>query len=201
MDEPPSEAFLLKINIKEDMSLTMDEAKQWYVLHTYSGYENKVKEDLEMRITSMGMQDNIFRVVLPENERVEKTKTGKEKVVKDKVFPGYVFVEMLMSDEAWFVVRNTPNVTGFLGSHGQGSKPTPLLDDEVHRLLRSQGEKVERDISFEVGEHIRVIDGAFDGLEGEITEIEEDQEKLKVVLEMFGRETIAEIEFDQVDKI
>lgn len=179
----------------------MDEAKQWYVLHTYSGYENKVKEDLEMRITSMGMQDNIFRVVLPENERVEKTKTGKEKVVKDKVFPGYVFVEMLMSDEAWFVVRNTPNVTGFLGSHGQGSKPTPLLDDEVHRLLRSQGEKVERDISFEVGEHIRVIDGAFDGLEGEITEIEEDQEKLKVVLEMFGRETIAEIEFDQVDKI
>lgn len=174
---------------------------QWYVLHTYSGYENKVKEDLEMRITSMGMTDNIFRVVVPEVERIEKTKTGKEKVVKDKIYPGYVFVEMIMSDEAWFVVRNTPNVTGFLGSHGQGSKPTPLYDEEVHRLLRQQGEKTNREISFEIGEFVRVIDGVFDGMEGQISEIEEEQEKLKVVVEMFGRETIAEVEFDQVDKL
>ncbi|AMB94113.1 transcription termination/antitermination protein NusG [Aerococcus sanguinicola] len=180
---------------------TVESAKQWYVLHTYSGYENKVREDLEMRITSMGMEDYIFRAVVPETEHVEETKTGKQKVVKDKIFPGYVFVEMIMSDEAWFVVRNTPNVTGFLGSHGQGSKPTPLLDDEVHRLLRSQGEVVKRDIHFEVGEMVRVIDGAFDGLEGRIEAIEEDQEKLKVVVEMFGRETVAEVDFDQVDKL
>lgn len=180
---------------------TVESAKQWYVLHTYSGYENKVREDLEMRITSMGMEDYIFRAVVPETEHVEETKTGKQKVVKDKTFPGYVFVEMIMSDEAWFVVRNTPNVTGFLGSHGQGSKPTPLLDDEVHRLLRSQGEVVKRDIHFEVGEMVRVIDGAFDGLEGRIESIAEDQEKLKVVVEMFGRETVAEVEFDQVDKL
>ncbi|KAA9299635.1 MULTISPECIES: transcription termination/antitermination protein NusG [Aerococcus] len=180
---------------------TVESAKQWYVLHTYSGYENKVREDLEMRITSMGMEDYIFRAVVPETEHVEETKTGKQKVVKDKIFPGYVFVEMIMSDEAWFVVRNTPNVTGFLGSHGQGSKPTPLLDDEVHRLLRSQGEVVKRDIHFEVGEMVRVIDGAFDGLEGRIESIAEDQEKLKVVVEMFGRETVAEVEFDQVDKL
>ncbi|MDK6233913.1 transcription termination/antitermination protein NusG [Aerococcus sanguinicola] len=180
---------------------TVESAKQWYVLHTYSGYENKVREDLEMRITSMGMEDYIFRAVVPETEHVEETKTGKQKVVKDKIFPGYVFVEMIMSDEAWFVVRNTPNVTGFLGSHGQGSKPTPLLDDEVHRLLRSQGEVVKRDIHFEVGEMVRVIDGAFDGLEGRIESIAEDQEKLKVVVEMFGRETVAEVDFDQVDKL
>ncbi|AEA00821.1 MULTISPECIES: transcription termination/antitermination protein NusG [Aerococcus] len=184
------------------MATEIEPQKQWYVLHTYSGYENKVKENLESRITSMDMEEYIFRVVVPEEEKLQKNKSGQEKVVKTQTFPGYVFVEMIMSDEAWFVVRNTPNVTGFLGSHGQGSKPVPLLPDEVHRLLRSQGISApKRDISFEDGEVVEVIDGAFLGLEGRIEEIDEEHQKLKLTIEMFGRETIAEVDFDQVDKL
>ena len=138
-----------------------------------------------MRITSMDMEDYIYRVIVPEEEHVEKTKSGKEKIVKIKNFPGYVLVEMIMSDEAWFVVRNTPGVTGFLGSHGQGSKPTPLLPDEVRNILSSLGEGGRnRDISFDIDEVVKVTDGG----------------KLKLTVEMFGRETLAEVDYDQVDK-
>lgn len=180
----------------------IESKKQWYVIHTYSGYENKVKENLESRITSMNMEKNIFRVMIPEEQHAKKLKSGSEKLVPTKVFPGYVFVEMIMSDEAWFVVRNTPNVTGFLGSHGQGSKPVPLSDEEAHRMLRSQGEQApKRDISFEMDERVEVVDGAFLGLDGKVVEIDGEHEKLKVIVEMFGRETIAEVNFDQVDKI
>lgn len=183
------------------MVTELESAKQWYVLHTYSGYENKVCENLQMRITSMGMEEYIFTVIVPEEEHIEKTKTGKEKVVKTKTFPGYVLVEMIMSDEAWFVVRNTPGVTGFLGSHGQGSKPTPLLDEEVHSILRNLGMSTrKREIDFELGEMVKVIDGAFNGLEGKVEAIDDEHEKLKITIEMFGRETMAEVEFDQVDK-
>ncbi|AIS09585.1 Transcription antitermination protein nusG [Lactobacillus kimbladii] len=175
--------------------------KQWYVLHTYSGYEDKVKSDLLSRAQSMGMQDYIFRVMVPEQEKIEKV-NNKKKEVEEKIFPGYVLVEMVMTDESWFVVRNTPNVTGFVGSHGGGSKPSPLLEEEVNRLLRQQGEPAKRpQIDFEVGETVTIIDGAFNGVEGKITEIQPDKYKLFVSVDMFGRATTTELDYDQVKKI
>ena len=131
--------------------------KSWYVLHTYSGYENKVKANLESRAQSMGMENNVFRVVVPEEEEHE-IKNGKDKVDMKKTFPGYVLVEMVMSDEAWFVVRNTPGVTGFVGSHGAGSKPAPLLDDEITQILRQLGNSNRHlVVEFKVGESVKII--------------------------------------------
>ena len=175
--------------------------KEWYVVNTYSGHENKVKEKLEMRASSMGMEDYIFRVVVPEQKEVEmKNGVSKEKV--KKMFPGYILVEMIMTDEAWFIVRNTPGVTGFVGSHGAGSKPAPLLPEEINSILRSLGMNVRNnDLHLEIGETIKVIEGAFSGLEGQVTEIDEEKQKLKVNIEMFGRETSTELDFDQIDKI
>ncbi|KRL63121.1 transcription termination/antitermination protein NusG [Lactobacillus psittaci] len=173
--------------------------KKWYVLHTYAGYEDKVKSDLLSRAQSMGMQDFIFRVVTPEESKVE-TVRGKKQEVEEKIFPGYVLVEMVMTDESWFIVRNTPNVTGFVGSHGGGSKPSPLLDEEIDRILKSQGEKRKPDLDFEIGETVTITEGAFDGMVGKITDIQEDKEKIFVSVDMFGRETTAELEYDQVKK-
>lgn len=176
-------------------------AKQWYVLHTYSGYENKVKSNLESRAQSMGMENNIFRVVVPEQESHE-IKDGKDKVTMQKEFPGYVLVEMVMTDQAWFVVRNTPGVTGFVGSHGSGSKPAPLLPDEVERILKQLGMSARyADTSFEVGENVKIVDGAFANLAGKITAVDAEKLKLKVNIDMFGRETSTELDYDQVDKI
>lgn len=178
----------------------MEEYKEWYVLHTYSGYENKVKENLELRRESMNMEENIFRVIVPEEEHVE-VKDGVEKITIVKTFPGYVLVEMVMSDEAWFIVRNTPGVTGFIGSHGAGSKPSPLLPDEVAVILGEKDApkpKVELDVN--VGDHVLIIGGAFEGMEGVVEELDDEQQKLKVVIEMFGRETVTELEYTQVKK-
>ncbi len=176
--------------------------KKWYVLHTYSGYENKVKTNLESRAQSMGMEDNIFRVVVPEEEKAETTKTGKEKVEKIKTFPGYVLVEMVMSDQSWYVVRNTPGVTGFVGSHGAGSKPAPLLDEEIEGILHQLGlSSRHEEFDAEVGDSVTIVDGAFSGMAGKITEIDNEKMKLRVDIEMFGRETAAELNFDQVDKL
>ncbi|MGY3765664.1 transcription termination/antitermination protein NusG [Vagococcus vulneris] len=175
--------------------------KSWYVLHTYSGYENKVKENIESRAQSMGMEDNIFRVVVPEEEERE-IKNGKEKVTARKTFPGYVLVEMIMSDDAWYVVRNTPGVTGFVGSHGAGSKPAPLLDEEVESILHELGmSRRTSDLDVELGEVVTIKTGAFSGLTGDITEIDMEKQKLKVNIDMFGRETSTELDFDQVDKL
>lgn len=175
--------------------------KSWYVLHTYSGYENRVKANIESRAQSMRMGDYIFRVVVPEETATE-VKNGKEKEVINKTFPGYVLVEMMMTDESWYVVRNTPGVTGFVGSHGAGSKPAPLLPEEINSILRSLGMNVRNnDLHLEIGETIKVIEGAFSGLEGQVTEIDEEKQKLKVNIEMFGRETSTELNFDQIDKI
>ena len=175
--------------------------KKWYVLHTYSGYEDKVKSDLLSRAQSMGMQDYIFRVMVPEQEKVEKVR-GKKQDVEEKIFPGYVLVEMVMTDESWFVVRNTPNVTGFVGSHGGGSKPAPLLDEEINRLLRQQGEPAKRPTtSFKVGEQVTIIDGAFNGVVGKVTEVQPDKYKLFDSVDMFGRATTTELDYDQVKKI
>lgn len=176
--------------------------KKWYVLHTYAGYENKVKTNLESRAQSMGMEDFIFRVVVPEEEKVETTKTGKEKVEFLKTFPGYVLVEMVMTDRSWYVVRNTPGVTGFVGSHGAGSKPAPLLDEEIQGILRQLGMSSRHEkFNAEIGESVTIIDGAFSGLVGKITAIDNEKMKLHVDIDMFGRETSAELNFDQVDKL
>ena len=174
-------------------------AKEWYVLHTYSGYENKVKSNIELRISSMGMEENIFRVIVPEEEEVE-VKDGKEKVTINKTFPGYVLVEMIMSDQAWYVVRNTPGVTGFVGSHGAGSKPSPLLPEEVDTLLGRLGVPTHApvDLHTKVGDYVIITEGAFDGMSGKVTEIDDEKQKVKVTIEMFGRETVTELEFYQV---
>jgi transcription termination/antitermination protein NusG len=175
--------------------------KNWYVVHTYSGYENKVKTNLEKRVESMGMQDKIFRVVVPEEEEKE-VKNNKTKVTKKKVFPGYVLVELIMTDDSWYVVRNTPGVTGFVGSSGSGSKPTPLLPDEVAMILKRMGmEDDHADFDFELNETVMVKEGPFANFEGTIEEIDLDKRKVKVLVNMFGRETPVELDFDQIDKI
>lgn len=175
--------------------------KNWYVVHTYSGYENKVKANLEKRVETMGMQDKIFRVIVPEEEETD-FKGGKKKVVKRKVFPGYVLVELIMTDDSWYVVRNTPGVTGFVGSSGSGSKPTPLLPEEVHAILKSIGLEEKRvDIDVEIGETVRVNEGPFMNFTGTIEEIDKDKGKLKVLVNMFGRDTPVELEFSQIEKL
>lgn len=179
----------------------IESAKNWYVLHTYSGYEHKVKQNLESRAKSMGMEENIFQVLVPEEESYEE-KNGETKKVATKTFPGYVLVEMIMSDDAWYVVRNTPNVTGFVGSHGAGSKPSPLLPEEVDQILRSMGinpRKVEIDV--EVGQRVKIVTGAFAGMEGVVTELEPEKGKIKASVEMFGRETNTELDYDQITEI
>jgi transcriptional antiterminator NusG len=175
--------------------------KNWYVVHTYSGYENKVKANLEKRVESMGMADKIFRVIVPEEEETD-MKNGKKKVVKRKVFPGYVLVELIMTDDSWYVVRNTPGVTGFVGSAGSGSKPTPLLPEEVSAILKRMGVDEKRiDINFEVGDTVRVKEGPFANFTGTIEEIEKEKSKLKVLVNMFGRDTPVELDFSQIEKL
>ena len=175
--------------------------KNWYVVHTYSGYENKVKTNLEKRVETMGMQDKIFRVVVPEDEETD-IKNGKKKVVKRKTFPGYVLVELVMTDDSWYVVRNTPGVTGFVGSSGHGSKPTPLLPEEVAMILKRMGVEEQRiDIDFELGETVKVSEGPFANFTGSIEEIDKDKAKLKVLVNMFGRDTPVELEFSQIEKL
>ena len=179
----------------------MSGEKNWYAVHTYSGYENKVKANLLARLDSMNMQDQIFRVVIPEEEETT-VKDGKRKTAMKKTFPGYVLVELIMTDESWYIVRNTPGVTGFVGSQGAGSKPNPLLPEEVKFILKSMG-MVEKTVDFEVeiGEVVNIIDGPFNNQSGEIKEIDEERYKLTVLVEMFGRETPVEVEFDQIEKL
>ncbi|EKN62705.1 transcription termination/antitermination protein NusG [Schinkia azotoformans] len=175
--------------------------KNWYVVHTYSGYENKVKTNLEKRVESMGMSDKIFRIVVPEEEEQE-IKNGKKKVVKKKVFPGYVLVEIIMTDDSWYVVRNTPGVTGFVGSTGSGSKPIPLQPDEVDVILKRMGlDKMPTEIDFSLKDTVRVIEGPFTNFTGTIEEIDMDKQKVKVHVNMFGRETPVELEFTQIQSV
>lgn len=172
--------------------------KGWYVIHTYSGYENKVKANLERRIESMNMEDKIFRIVVPMEDELE-IKDGKKRVNKKKIFPGYVLVEMIMSDDSWYVVRNTPGVTGFVGS---GAKPIPLTDEEAHLIMRQMGvEEPRTRLHLNAGEHVRVRSGPFENFVGVIEEVHPDKEKLKVRISMFGRDTPVELDFAQVEKI
>ncbi|SDN13255.1 transcriptional antiterminator NusG [Sediminibacillus halophilus] len=175
--------------------------KNWYVVHTYSGYENKVKTNLEKRLESMGMEDKIFRVLVPEDEETE-IKNGKKKVAKKKVFPGYVLAEMIMTDDSWYVVRNTPGVTGFVGSTGAGSKPIPLLPEEAEFILKRMGMQEQvTEVDFEEKESVRVTDGPFTNFTGTIEQIDLDKQKVKVHVNMFGRETPVELEFSQIEKL
>lgn len=175
--------------------------KSWYVVHTYSGYENKVKTNIEKRLESMGMTDKIFRILVPVEEETE-IKNGKKKTALKKVFPGYVLAEMVMTDDSWYVVRNTPGVTGFVGSTGSGSKPTPLLTEEIEMILKKMGIKESRKgIDFELKEKVKVKEGPFADFVGMIEEIDPEKGKIKVHVNMFGRETPVELDFTQIEKI
>ena len=171
--------------------------KEWYVVNTYSGHENKVKEKLEMRASSMGMEDYIFRVVVPEEKVIDDK--GKEKT--KKMFPGYILVEMVMSDEAWFIVRNTPGVTGFIGSSGKGAKPFPLTPQEVDKILGSMGmSRLDIGKELNVGDMVKVCDGPFANMFAKIKEIDLANAKLEVALDLFGQETIVELSLSQIEK-
>ncbi|MEQ8201296.1 MAG: transcription termination/antitermination protein NusG [Syntrophomonadaceae bacterium] len=171
----------------------------WYVVHTYSGYENKIKVDLTKRVESMNMQDKIFQVIIPEEQEVE-YKGGKKKITTRRVFPGYVIVNMIMDEDSWYVVHHTPGVTGFVGS---GTKPIPLMDEEINKILTQMGlmGKKPRVINLEVGESIRVNSGPFENFEGVVKEVLQDRGKVRVNISMFGRETPVELDYEQINKI
>ncbi len=178
-----------------------DDRKRWYVIHTYSGYENKVKANLERRIHSMAMQDKIFRVLVPMEDEVE-FKDGKRKITPKKVFPGYVLVEMDMDDASWYVVRNTSGVTGFVGSPGSGEKPVPLQDKEVKTILKQMGiETPKLKIDFAKGDRIKVTSGPFFDFTGIVDDIQPEKEKVRALISIFGRETPVELEFYQIEKV
>jgi transcriptional antiterminator NusG len=175
-----------------------DTGRRWYVIHTYSGYENKVKTNLEHRIQSMDMGDKIFQVLVPTEEEIE-IKNGKRHPVERKIFPGYVLVEMVMSDDSWYVVRNTPGVTSFVGS---GNKPTELTDTEVRAILRQiKLDAPKYKVAFTKGEAVRVTDGPFTDLHGVVDEVNPERNKVKVLVSIFGRETPVELDFLQIEKL
>ena len=176
--------------------------KLWYVVNTYSGHEAKVQEKLLSRAESMGFQDYIFRVIIPEETVYETLKDGTKKEKKKKMFPGYVLVEMIMTDEAWYVVRNTPGVTGFLGSSGKGAKPIPLTPQEIDKILIGMGmSRVNVDAELKVGTKVDIVDGPFKGMSGTIDTIDAENSKLTVLIDLFGQETPVEVELFQVSII
>jgi transcriptional antiterminator NusG len=175
-----------------------DNDRKWYIVHTYSGYEERVKKALEQRVKFMDAADKIFQVVIPTEEEIE-VKGGQRRTVTKKVFPGYVLVQMKMDDKSWNVVRNTPGITGFVGS---GSKPTPLSESEVESILKQMKEGVPRvKIGFRKGDSVRVVDGPFTDFVGVVDEINETRGKVRVLLTLFGRETSVELDFLQVQRL
>lgn len=175
-----------------------EKGRNWYVLHTYSGYEDNVAKNLKQRIESLGMEDKIFNVLVPKEKRI-KIKNGKRQTVEEKIYPGYVLVEMIVDDESWYVVRNTPNVTGFVGS---GTIPTPVSKEEMEVLQKRMGvEEPKYKIEVAVGEPVKIIDGPFKDFDGKIASIDEARGKVKVLVSMFGRETPVELDYLQIKKI
>lgn len=175
-----------------------DSNKQWYAIHTYSGYEEKVAESIKQRAESLDMKDKILQVLVPKEKMIE-VKNGKRKVVEKKIFQGYVLVQMKMSENAWYIVRNTPSVTGFVGS---GSDPTPVGDDEVDKIFKRMGrDEPKHKIDYRVDEVVNIIDGPFKNFDGVIKEIDEGKGKLKVLVNMFGRETPVELDSLQVKRV
>jgi len=175
----------------------VDDDRAWYVIHCYSGYENKVRYNLEQRIESMGMKDKIFDVVIPTQEEIE-VREGKRHSIERHVFPGYILVNMILSEESWYVVRNTPGVTGFVG---MGNEPTPLRPEEVSQILRRmEAEAPHIKVTFKPGERVRIIDGPFNDFRGTVSEIDMDRAKVTVMVNFFGRDTPVELDFLQVEK-
>ena len=175
--------------------------KEWYVVNTYSGHETKVKEKLEMRANSMGMEDYILRVIVPEQTEVE-MKDGVEKEKVRKMFPGYILVEMVMTDEAWFVVRNTPGVTGFIGSSGKGAKPFPLTPEEVDKILSTMGlRRVEIETDLKIEDRVKIIAGPFSGMFGIVREIDFENQKLGIDVDLFGQETRVDLDILEIEKV
>jgi transcriptional antiterminator NusG len=190
---------VLSENNQETVALAEEKKGEWYVVHTYSGYENKIKVDLTKRVESMNMQDKIFQIIIPEEQEVE-YKGGKKKVTTKRVFPGYVIVNMIMNEDSWYVVHHTPGVTGFVGS---GTKPIPLREAEINKILTQMGlmGKKPRIINIDIGESIRVNSGPFENFEGVVKELLLDRGKIRVNISMFGRETPVELDYEQINKI
>jgi transcription termination/antitermination protein NusG len=175
-----------------------DDGRHWYVIHTYSGYENKVKQNLMHRIETMEMQDQIFRVIVPTEEEIE-IKNGQRRTVHKKVFPGYVLVQMRMNDNSWYVVRNTPGVTSFVG---HGNRPTPLDDSEVKAILKQMEEEAPKvRVSYQVGQAIKITDGPFTDFEGIVDAIDHERGRVRVLVSFFGREAPVELDFLQVTRL
>ena len=173
------------------------DGRAWYVVHCYSGYENKVRHNLEQRIESMGMKDLIFDVVVPTEEEIE-VKEGKRRTVERRVFPGYILVNMILGEESWYVVRNTPGVTSFVG---QGNTPLPLRPEEVSQIVkRMEAEAPRIKVTFRQGERVRIVDGPFNDFRGTVAEIDMERAKVRVMVNFFGRETPVELDFLQVEK-
>ena len=199
------EGFASEAEVESGEEATAEEAGEedresqaaWYVIHSYSGYENKVKKNLEQRIESMGMKDYIFEVIVPTEDQLE-IKDGQRRIVKRRIFPGYILVKMIMNEKSWYVVRNTPGVTGFVGI---GNKPTPLSQEEVDKIMkRIHAEAPQVQVSFRPGEKVRIIEGPFADFIGVVDEIYPDKGKVRILVSFFGRETPVELDFLQVEK-
>ncbi len=172
--------------------------RAWYVIHTYSGYEDQVADNLRQRVDSMGIADKVFSVIVPKENQIE-IKNGKRRVVERKIFPGYILVEMVVTEDSWYIVRNTPNVTGFVGS---GTTPSPIDESEVKAIQKRMGvEEPKYKIDFSIGELVNITDGPFKGFDGSVSEVDENKGKLKVLVSMFGRETPVELDSLQVKKV
>jgi len=186
----------------EETIETPDDGRAWYIVQTYSGYENKVKTSLEQRVKTMDMGNKIFQVIIPTEEEIE-IKDGQRKTVSRKLFPGYIFVQMVMSDDSWYVVRNTPAVTGFAGATADDrAKPTPLADAEVDQILKQMtSDKPRVNVGFQIGESVLVTDGPFSDMIGVVDSIDVEKGRVRVLVSMFGRETPVELDFLQVKKI
>ncbi len=193
----PVKTFISANEDGEGIEIPVDEEKQWYVIHCYSGYENKVRHAIEQRIETMGMQDKIFDVVVPTEEEIE-VREGKRKTVERRVFPGYILVQMKMDEDSWYVVRNTPGVTGFVG---MGNEPTPLRPEEVNQIMRRmEAEAPKIKVTFKPGQRVRIIDGPFNDFMGTVGDIDMEKAKVRVMVSFFGRETPVELDFLQVEK-
>jgi len=176
----------------------IEQERNWYVIHTYSGYEDAVTRSLKQRIESLGMDDKIFQVLVPKEKKI-KIKNGKRKTVEEKIYPGYVLVEMIVTDDSWYVVRNTPNVTGFVGS---GTTPLPVSGKEIDYLKSRMGQEVAQyDLSMVVGDNVKIIDGPFKDFDGKVSEVDQARGKLKVLVNMFGRDTPVELDSLQIQKL
>ena len=181
--------------------MSYENERAWYVIQSYSGCENAAKSNLERRIKSLNMEDYIFQVLIPETVHTEKKKNGELKEVFEKIFPGYIFVDTIVTDESWFIVRNTPMVTGFLGSSGGGAKPVPLSDEEIIPILKQCGISIEANVKFKLGDEVQILNGNFTGQVGTVESINVDEQIVTVLVDFFGRQTPTEVHFDEIKKI